>query len=92
VLGANTAEQTSRPALPAGSVGHARLRFTLPHLNGGPYMLTAAIASGTQSNHVTHHWVHDAMALTVHNPRHLGTSIVLPLSEGLLRPQDPLHP
>jgi lipopolysaccharide transport system ATP-binding protein len=43
----------------------ARFRFRLPYLPHGEYMVNAALAEGTQDEHVQHHWVHEAMILTV---------------------------
>lgn len=39
----------------------ARFRFQLPFLPPGDYAITAALASGTQSEHAQHHWLEDAM-------------------------------
>ena len=44
----------------------ARFRFKFPVLPSGEYSISPAIAEGTQSDHVQHHWVHDAMILQVH--------------------------
>ncbi len=44
----------------------ARFRFTLPYLPVGDYSLAAAIAEGTQQEHVQHHWVHDAVVFRSH--------------------------
>ncbi|AOK03715.1 ABC transporter ATP-binding protein [Burkholderia sp. AU28942] len=45
----------------------ARFRFKFPVLPSGEYSISPAIAEGTQSDHVQHHWVHDAMILQVHS-------------------------
>ncbi|RVT98702.1 ABC transporter ATP-binding protein [Rhodovarius crocodyli] len=74
----------------AGAVGEARMRFVLPHLASGPYMFALAFASGTQDQHVQHHWVHEALAVTVQNPRNYGSNIVAPLTEAALVARDPL--
>jgi lipopolysaccharide transport system ATP-binding protein len=50
----------------AGGSLRARFRFTVPRLPNGDYTVSAAIAEGTQSSHVQHHWMHDAIALKVH--------------------------
>ncbi|WP_412022351.1 ABC transporter ATP-binding protein [Burkholderia cepacia] len=44
----------------------AKFRFKFPVLPSGEYSISPAIAEGTQSDHVQHHWVHDAMILQVH--------------------------
>ena len=33
----------------------------MPILPKGDYSIAAAIASGTQDDHVQHHWLHDAL-------------------------------
>ena len=48
-----------------GSELCARFEFRLPILPSGDYSITAAIAEGTQENHVQHHWLHDALILKV---------------------------
>jgi lipopolysaccharide transport system ATP-binding protein len=35
--------------------------FTMPILKKGDYSVCAAIAEGTQENHVQLHWMHDAL-------------------------------
>jgi len=39
----------------------ADFRFVMPILPVGDYSINAAIASGTQEQHVQHHWMHDAV-------------------------------
>jgi lipopolysaccharide transport system ATP-binding protein len=46
--------------LPADNIV-AQFEFQMPYLPIGDYMLAAAIASGTQANHIQHHWLHDAL-------------------------------
>jgi len=46
---------------PNGSVLEARFRFRMPRLPVGEYAISAAIADGTQEQHTTHHWLHDAL-------------------------------
>jgi len=43
----------------------ARFRFRLPHLPDGEYVLNAALAEGTQEDHVQHHWLDQAVILNV---------------------------
>jgi lipopolysaccharide transport system ATP-binding protein len=38
--------------------------FRFPILPRGEYMVAAALAEGTQDDHVQHHWIHDALPLT----------------------------
>jgi lipopolysaccharide transport system ATP-binding protein len=48
-------------ASPAGHRLVARFHFEMPRLPPGDYAVTAAVADGTQRDHVSHHWVHDAL-------------------------------
>ena len=53
----------------------AEFQFIMPVLPLGDYVVTVAIANGTQEQHVQHHWMHDALVL-----KSLATS----LSTGLI--------
>ena len=50
----------------AGEAIEARFDFVMPVLRAGDYTVSAAIAEGTQAEHVQHHWIHDAFAFRVH--------------------------
>ena len=39
----------------------ANFAFEMPRLAPGDYSVLAAIADGTQQDHVQHHWIHDAL-------------------------------
>jgi lipopolysaccharide transport system ATP-binding protein len=39
----------------------AEFHFQMPRLGPGDYSVSAAIADGTQSDHIQHHWIHDAL-------------------------------
>ncbi len=82
----------------AGEILEARFRFTLPFLRSGNYSIAAAIASGTLQQHVQHHWIHDALILTVHSSCQNGVLIGIPMqsitvrqyeSQGALRTATP---
>jgi len=45
----------------SGEEVQADFRFAMPILPVGDYSINAAIASGTQEQHVQHHWMHDAV-------------------------------
>jgi lipopolysaccharide transport system ATP-binding protein len=45
----------------AGDVFEVSFRFRMPILPYGAYTIDAAVASGTQHEHVQQHWVHDAL-------------------------------
>ncbi|ANN79917.1 ABC transporter ATP-binding protein [Bordetella flabilis] len=53
----------------AGEVFDAAFHFAMPLLPTGDYVIGAAIAEGTQADHVQHHWLHDALAFRVHASR-----------------------
>ena len=50
---------------PQGGLITASFLFRLPYLRIGDYSISPAIASGTQEQHIQHHWVHDALILKV---------------------------
>lgn len=52
------------PAFPGQTIV-ASFRFQLPYLAAGEYSIVAAIADGTQDDHVQHHWIDDAMFFRV---------------------------
>lgn len=39
--------------------------FIMPELNTGEYMISPAVASGTQLNHVQHNWMHDVYVFQI---------------------------
>ena len=42
-----------------------RSDFLIPNLKAGKYFISPAVAEGEQSNHVQHHWVHDAIIFEI---------------------------
>ena len=44
----------------------ARFEFRMPVLPTGDYSFSAAIADGTQDNHIQLHWLHEALVVRVH--------------------------
>ena len=73
----------------AGRSFHAVFRFQLPFLPPGDYSIAAAVAEGTQQNHVQHHWVDDALFLQV-SGNHLVHSLVgIPMQEVTLQRDNP---
>jgi lipopolysaccharide transport system ATP-binding protein len=67
LFGENTLPFTDgRPhRVAAGGEVHADFVFRLPMLPNGQYTVTASIADGTLHDHVQHHYLHDALVLTV---------------------------
>lgn len=45
-----------------GELCQVRFMFHMPLLATGDYSVGAALAEGTQTDHVQHHWIHDALA------------------------------
>lgn len=43
----------------------AELTFTLPNLTNGSYSVSFSIADGTITEHVQHHWIHDAFVIDI---------------------------
>ncbi|MEI6159645.1 MAG: ABC transporter ATP-binding protein [Roseococcus sp.] len=83
VMGDNTFEPGVMPVcdLPAGWTALARFRFVMPDLAQGKYSITPAFASGTQMDHVQHHWVNDAFMFDVQPRRDLGMIVLIPMLE-----------
>jgi len=65
----------------AGQYIYASFEFRIPVMRSGDYAITAAIASGTQSKHVQHHWVHEAMILRSQPSRVCFGEVGLPMRE-----------
>ncbi len=59
------------------SVLQARFRFRMPRLPVGDYVISAAIADGVQQQHVTLHWLHEA--LTFRSERSSAADVLLGL-------------
>ena len=53
----------------------ARFRFQLPFLPTGQFSVCAAIADGTQHEHVQHHWIDDALIFSV-DSSHIARGLV----------------
>jgi lipopolysaccharide transport system ATP-binding protein len=65
LFGDNTyiSTRNSRVSVAAGDVLNAEFQFQMPILPPGDYTVSAAVADGTQEEHVQHHWIHDAVVL-----------------------------
>ena len=63
VFGDNTfiTYQSDPVTVLSGQFLQAEFKFRMPLLPVGDYSVCAAIADGTQENHVQHHWIHDAV-------------------------------
>ena len=56
-------------------------KFIMPRLTNGDYMVSAAIATGTQDDHVQQHWINDALAFSSISNCHSGGLIGIPMNE-----------
>jgi lipopolysaccharide transport system ATP-binding protein len=53
----------------------------MPYLPAGDYMFAVACANGSQSDHVQHHWQHEALSFKSQSCHVAGGLIGLPMSE-----------
>lgn len=53
-------------SVPAGVRFEASFDFAMPILPPGEYSIDIGVAEGTQSEHVQHHWAHDALLFRAH--------------------------
>jgi len=67
LFGENTLAVTRDRAMPveAGATLIGEFDFQLPMLPNGQYAVMASVADGTLHEHVQHHWMHDALIITV---------------------------
>lgn len=67
LIGENTLPFTNLNPKPvkAGTVFEAAFVFRLPMLPNGQYTVMASLADGDLHRHIQHHWLHDALILTV---------------------------
>jgi lipopolysaccharide transport system ATP-binding protein len=59
----------------------ARFDFVMPVLPVGHYTVSVAVAEGSQSEHVQHHWMHDALSFKVHSTSVCHGLIGVPMSK-----------
>lgn len=64
-----------------------RFEFRLPVLPTGEYTISAAMAEGTQEEHVQLHWLHDALILKVHASSVVMGLVGLPVKKISMEPQ-----
>ena len=67
LFGENTLSFTDEKpiSIEAGQNFKAKFMFKLPMLPNGEYSVMASLANGDFTNHVQHHWLHDALILKV---------------------------
>jgi lipopolysaccharide transport system ATP-binding protein len=64
-----------------GSRVIGNFKFQIPYLPAGNYMFAVACASGTQENHVQHHWLHEALSFCAQSTHSVGGLIGIPMRE-----------
>jgi len=70
LFGQNTYAYSQLPcAVIAGEGLEAKFVFSLPLLPNGAYSMTVSIADGDPQFHTQHHWLHDAIILTVQSAK-----------------------
>ena len=65
LFGENTLVLGQTPPIAAGERFHADFEFVLPMLPNGQYAVMASVADGVLHDNVQHHYLHDALILTV---------------------------
>lgn len=63
----------------AGSRVRGSFEFRMPRLQVGSYTVDAAVAQGSQEQHIQHHWVYDAVALDVKQSAICHGQIAIPM-------------
>lgn len=69
LFGHNTWDPEKIVPVRAGESVQARFSYALPMLPDGDYSMTVAIADGDLQDHVQHHWLHDALILSVRSTK-----------------------
>ena len=65
ISGMNTAILKKEISLEKNKTYIFKIHFKLPNLTNGEYVISPAIAEGTQENHIQHHWVHNAFSMKI---------------------------
>jgi lipopolysaccharide transport system ATP-binding protein len=71
-----------------GQLLMAEFAFFMPRLSAGHYSITVAVADGTHSEHVQHHWVHDAISFKSETSSVSGGIFGLPMKKIKLQAGD----
>ena len=87
VFGENTCQNYGELGLSinAKKTVEVGFEFLMPELQSGDYSVTVAVAQGTQTDHVQHHWVHDALIIHARPDRIYSGVISIPMSKITLR-------
>lgn len=59
--------QLDPPIIHNAAFFKTEFKFRMPILPAGDYSISPAVAEGTQTAHVQHHWIHDALIIRVHS-------------------------
>ena len=83
LFGDNTFELYSTNPVPvkAGQTFFAEFCFEMPRLPSGEYTLHAAIADGTQDEHVQHQWFHNCLTIVSTYHGKTGVMVGIPMSK-----------
>ena len=65
----------------AGQDIAATFRFLMPILPQGSYAVTAAVAIGTQENHVINDWINQAVMFDSHNCTAVSGLVGIPMNQ-----------
>jgi len=68
-------------SLAAGLTIIAKFKFNMPFLPYGTYKLQAAIASGTQKEHIVHDWTVDSVFFESHNQNGVNGLVGIPIQQ-----------
>ena len=72
-------------AVSPGDVLEAVFEFEMPRLPPGEYALHAAIADGTQDDHIQHQWFHNALTISSFYHGKIGVMVGIPMRRISLR-------
>ncbi len=70
----------------------ARFRFPMPLLPVGDYSIAIAVADGTQTDHVNHHWIHDAVVFRSHSSAVAAGLVGIPMLDIALEGKEAIMP
>lgn len=59
--------EIEKPTIAAGDRACAKFTFRMPILPAGEYVISVAVANGSQLEHVQEHWIHDALVIKSHS-------------------------
>ncbi|MBK1632389.1 ABC transporter ATP-binding protein [Thiohalocapsa halophila] len=72
-------------AVVAGNCVEASFDFSMPILPPGEYSIDIGVAEGSQSEHIQHHWAHDALLFRAHTSSVTTGLVGIPMADIQLR-------